>query len=290
MRFLLRLLLILALFVGASVAYMVTFEDHYIFAPSRELVYSPNAVGLDFSVQTFPSEGGVRLYGWYMPNPDARFILLALHGNGGNISQRLDQYRHWHDMGLAVFAFDYRGYGRSDGKPDEAGLYADARAAWQLLTGTFGIPPDKIIITGRSLGGAVAAHLAAEVQPAGLALEVPFTSIPDMSAERYPWLPLRWLVRSHFDTEASLKKVQAPLLLISAKADEIVPAWMPERLFDAHPEPKLRGSLAGHHNDFDRVSLHPYLKLWHIWLDSLGESQGGLQHWVWREAKRPAEG
>lgn len=288
MRVLLRLILILALFVGASVAYMVTFENHYIFSPSKNLVYSPNAVGLDFSVQTFPSTDGVRLYGWYMPNPDARFALLVLHGNSGNISQRLKQYRHWHDLGLAVFAFDYRGFGKSSGKPDEAGLYADARAAWQLMTGTFGIPPDKIIITGRSLGGAVAAHLAAEVKPAGLALEVPFTSIPDMSAERYPWLPLRWLVRSRFDTQAALKKVQVPLLLISARGDKIVPAWMPEKLFAMYTEPKLHGSLDGQHGDFDSVSLRPYLKLWSIWLDSLDSSTGGLQHWVRREVKLPA--
>lgn len=288
MRLMLRLVLVIALFVGASAVYMRTFENDYIFAPSKQMGYAPDAVGLDYSVLSFPSTDGVQLYGWYMPNPDARFALLALHGNGGNISQRLNQYRRWHDLGLAVFAFDYRGYGKSSGKPDEAGLYADARAAWNLMTGSLGIPPEKIIITGRSLGGAVAAHLAAEVNPAGLALEVPFTSMPDMSAERYPWLPLRWLVRSRFDTEVALKKVHAPLLLISAKSDGIVPAWMAQRLFSEYRQPKLRGTLAGNHSDFDRVSLHPYMKLWSIWLDSLGPSKGGLQHWVLRETRHPA--
>lgn len=289
MKILLRLFLILVLAVGGSVAYMVTNEADYIYFPESEITQTPQSVGVHFSEQVFETTDGITLHGWFMPQPRARFTLLHLHGNAGNISNRIEQYRRWHAMGLAVFAFDYRGYGKSNGVPDEAGLYEDARAAWSLLTETLHIPPQRIIIVGRSLGGSVAAQLASEVTPAGLVLEVPFTSIPDMSADYYPWLPLRWFVKSRFDTEQALGKVNAPLLLISAGEDEIVPGWMDERLFKAIAGEKLRGKLPGGHNDFDSVSQGPYIKLWRIWLDSLvqPEEDAPLQ-WV-RNWSQPAQ-
>jgi len=164
--------------------------------------------------------------------------------------------------------------------PDEAGLNEDARAAWTLLTETLHIPAEHIIVAGRSLGASVAAQLASEVSPAGLALEAAFTNIPDMSADQYPWLPLRWFVRSQFDTEQALGVLKAPLLLISAREDEIVPGWMAERLFEAAPGEKLRGRLPGGHNDFDSVSPRSYLKLWEIWLDSLTKPEEKPLQWV----------
>lgn len=278
----LRLLLILALAVGTSVAYMIANEANYIYFPEREITQTPQAVGMAFSEHRFQTSDGVKLHGWYMPQPGASFTLLHMHGNAGNISNRIEQYRRWHAMGLAVFAFDYRGYGKSDGLPDEAGLYEDARAAWTLLTGKFGLSPKRIIIAGRSLGSSVAAQLASEVTPAGLALEVPFTSIPDMSADQYPWLPLRWFVKNQFDTERALSKVKAPLLLISAREDELVPDWMEAQLFAASSGEKLRGRLPGGHNDFDSVSQRPYIKLWQIWLDSLTPPQETPLQWVRR--------
>jgi len=269
MKILLRLFLILALVIGGSVAYMVTNEADYIFFPEKDIAQTPRNAGLSFTEQTFETKDGIKLHGWFMPQPRARFTLLHLHGNAGNISDRIEQYRRWHDMGLAVFAFDYRGYGMSQGVPDEVGLQEDARTAWVFLTETLHIPAQRIIIAGRSLGGSVAAHLASEVNPAGLVLEASFTSIPDMSADQYPWLPLRWFIKNRFDTELALAKLKAPLLLISAREDEIIPGWMAERLFAAAPGEKLRGKLPGGHNDFDSVSPRSYLKLWEIWLDSL---------------------
>jgi len=280
MKFVLRLFVILALGIGGSVTYMVSNESDYIFFPERDMVQSPSTVGLRFSGRRFQSADGVMLYGWYMPQPKAHFLLLSLHGNAGNISHRLDQYRRWHDMGLAVFAFDYRGYGGSGGTPSEAGLYADAKGAWNFLTRSLGVPPGRIILSGRSLGCAVAAELAGEVKPAGLALEVPFTSIPDMSADHYPWLPLRWFIRNRFDTQAALARVQVPLLMISARSDEIVPGWMAQRLFTTYAGNKLRGALKGGHNDFDSVSERLYIRLWEIWLDSLGQPEDSPQQWV----------
>jgi len=280
MQTIFRLIVIFALVMGGAVAYMVHNESAYIFFPETAITQTPQAAGLLFTEKTFQTSDGITLHGWYMPQRKASFTLLHLHGNAGNIGDRIEQYRRWHAMGLSVFAFDYRGYGQSDGLPSESGLYEDARAAWKLLTQTLGIAPGRIIIAGRSLGGSVAAQLASEVTPAGLALETPFTSIPDMSADQYPWLPLRWLVKNRFDTEQALGKVKAPLLLISAREDEIVPGWMDERLFEAAPGEKLRGMLPGGHNDFDNVSKGSYIKLWRIWLGSLIRPEEKTLQWV----------
>jgi len=280
MKLLFRLVIILALGIGGNVVWMVSHENEYIYFPKKEITQTPLDAGLSFHDIRFRTKDGVTLHGWYMPHKQARFTLLHMHGNAGNISGRLAQYRRWHALGLAVFAFDYRGYGKSGGTPSEAGLYADAEAAWLLLRTQHELASNRIIIAGRSLGAAVAAKLASEVKPAGLALEAPFTSIPDMSSAAYPWLPLRWFVHSRFNTEASVRSVQAPLLLISAKSDELIPFRMGDRVFAAARNPKLRGILAGGHNDFDTVSKHAWFKLWRQWLNSLKKAGDSPIQWV----------
>ena len=250
---------------------MIMFEDQFIYFPESQLQQTPAAAGLVFEQHRFKTLDGVKLYGWFMPHSDARYTVLHFHGNAGNISHRLSLYRHWHQMGLSVFAFDYRGYGNSEGSPGEKGLYEDGRAAWRLLTEKLGLPTSSIIISGRSLGAAVATKLATEVQSAGLVLETPFTSIPDMAAYHYPWLPLRWLVKSRFDTTAMVGNIQTPMLLISAKNDSIVPTFMARSIFYAAREPKLHVSLSGGHNSFDSMSEQIYLESWRSWLDRLSE-------------------
>lgn len=287
MKLLLRILLLLVIGLAGTVISMLSFEEDYIFFPDQEISHTPADIGLSFRDLYFTTTDGVKLHGWYMPHPHARFTLLHLHGNAGNISHRIAQYRRWHEMGLAVFAFDYRGYGRSEGEPSEDGLYDDAMAAWSLLQQQPHLARGGIIIAGRSLGCAVAARLASEVNPAGLALETPFTSLPDMSAIAYPWLPLRWFVRNRFDTEAAISTLQAPLLLISAEGDEIIPAWMGDRLFAAAHPPKLRGSFPGSHNNFDYVSARPYTQLWLQWLHVLSTKQRQRPAMQWVMLEQP---
>lgn len=285
MRLLLRAIFLLLLAIGGTMLWVLSHEDQYIYFPEREMVQSPAGVGLSFRDIWFTTADGVKLHGWYMPHAHARFTLLHLHGNAGNISQRLAQYRRWHAMGLSIFAFDYRGYGASEGTPSEEGLHSDAVAAWSLLQNPGYAAAGNIIIAGRSLGCAVAARLADEVKPVGLALEAPFTSLPGMAEAAYPWLPLRRLLRSRLDTEAAVRSQQAPLLLISAADDEIIPHWMADQIFDAASPPKMRGNLAGGHNDFDVISESPYFRLWLQWLNKLPEKQRtspGL--WVSRES------
>jgi len=264
-----KLLLIPVLALGIMLGYMVAFEDQYIYFPTRDVARTPAAAGLAFEEHDFLTADGVKLHGWYMPGRKDGRTVLHLHGNAGNISHRLHLYRRWHDMGLGVFAFDYRGFGQSEGEPSEEGLYEDGRAALALLLAELNIPAPRIILAGRSIGCAVAAGLAANAGVAGLALETPFTSIPDMAKEHYPWLPLGLLVRSRFDTLRAVGDVHMPLLLVHANDDDIAPAWMAARIFDAAAGPKTAIGLDGGHNDFDIVSERAYASAWKKWLNSL---------------------
>jgi hypothetical protein len=175
--------------------------------------------------------------------------LLFFHGNAGNISHRLDSIRIFADLGLDVFIFDYRGYGLSEGSPSEPGTYRDATAAWRWLTGERGLAPGQILLFGRSLGAAVALELATRVEPAGVILESAFTSVPDLGAAIYPWLPVRLLSRYRYDNLGRIASVRAPLLVVHSRGDEIVPFRQGQALFAAASEPKRFLELQGGHND-----------------------------------------
>ena len=255
--------------VGGVSLYMALFEDRFIYFPGKEISQTPAAIGLTFSEHQFTSADSLILHGWYMPHPSARFTLLHLHGNAGNISHRLSLYRRWHSLGLSVFAFDYRGYGKSAGEATEAGLYEDAKSARAYVMQNLGVSASRLIISGRSLGAAVAVKLATEQGSAGVVLETPFTNISDMAAYHYPWLPLRWLARSSFDTATMMRDLHAPLLLISAITDRIAPASMADHIFTVASQPKRHIRLAGGHNDFDHLSERQYLNAWKNWLLTL---------------------
>lgn len=248
---------------------MTLFEEQFIYFPESELEQTPADAGLYFETHHFKTSDGVMLHGWYLPYPTSRFTVLHMHGNAGNISHRLPLYWRWHQLGLSVFAFDYRGYGHSAGKATEEGLYKDAKAAWRLMIDGLGLTSDNIIISGRSLGAAVAAKLATERHPVGLVLETPFSNISDMAAYHYPFLPLRWLTRSEFDLKKMVVSVDVPLLLISAKEDAIAPLFMVLRVYDAANNPKRHIRLSGKHNNFDMVSGQQYFESWRSWLNSL---------------------
>ena len=155
----------------------------------------------------------------------------------------------FHRLGFSVLIFDYRGYGRSTGKPSEAGLYQDAQAAWDHLTRQRGIPPGRIVLFGESLGGAMAAWLAAHGKAGALVLSSVLISAPALAADLYPWLPTRWLVRMRYDTRAALAEVNCPVLVAHSPDDEIIPFRHGKMLFGAAAEPKTFLQLAGGHND-----------------------------------------
>ncbi|MDN3516335.1 alpha/beta hydrolase [Aquisalimonas lutea] len=239
--------------------------------PGRAIAATPDEHGLPWEEVTLRTEDGVRLHGWFVPGPggEARWTFVFFHGNAGNISHRLDSLVLFHELGVATLIIDYRGYGRSGGQPSEQGLYRDARAAWQYLVEERGLPPGEIIAFGRSLGAAVAAHLAAERPVGGLVLESAFTSAPDLGAELYPVFPVRMLARFRYPTRALVDDVDAPVLVVHSPDDDIVPFRHGRAIYDAAPEPKTFLRIQGDHNTGFLRSRATYMDGLAAWLGRL---------------------
>ncbi len=250
-------------FVGGNVL-VLTFciKEKLIFFPDPRLASTPQAVGLAYEDLEFKASDGVVLHGWFLPGPDNQGAPVALfcHGNAGNISHRLEQLRIIHDLGLACLIFDYRGYGRSQGRVSEKGIYRDVAAAWSYLTETRKFAPDRIICWGRSLGGAVAAHQAATSRPGALIIESAFTSLPALGQKLYPFLPVRLLARYRFPVQDFLQNRRCPLLIVHSREDEIVPFAFGRRLFEEAPVPKTFLELTGGHNEGFLVSGTRYTR------------------------------
>lgn len=231
--------------VAAAVRWL---ERRSLFFPIGMIVTTPADRGLAFDDVAFPSEDGTRLTGWWIPAASpARATLLFFHGNGGNISHRIDKTRFLRMLGLHVLLVDYRGYGHSQGRPSEDGLYRDARASLDYLAKERGIPESSVVVYGESLGGAVAARLASERAVKGLVIECSFSSMRDMARKYYPWVP-GWVVLNRFDALSAVRSAVCPKLFIASVDDEIVPYALGEKLFAAAREPKRFVQLRGSHN------------------------------------------
>ncbi|MDP1755213.1 MAG: alpha/beta hydrolase [Methylotenera sp.] len=244
------LLTILVLAYGSVAVLLFLMQDKLAYYPQigREIQTTPREHGLDYEALTLATSDGERLDAWFVP-ARGQAVVLILHGNAGNISHRMDSIAMFHRLGYGVLIFDYRGYGRSSGKPSEEGLYRDAQTAWDHLTRQRGIAPAHIILFGESLGGAVAAWLASREKPGALALSSVLTSAPELGADLYPWLPAKWLVRMRYDTLATMAQVSCPVLIAHSPDDEIIPFRHGQRLFDAAAQPKAFLPLTGGHND-----------------------------------------
>ncbi|HSS64832.1 MAG TPA: alpha/beta fold hydrolase [Gammaproteobacteria bacterium] len=255
----LKYVLLAAAVYGGFCLALFLFQARLVLLPSRTLAASPVRIGLDFEDVWLQSADGVRIHGWFIPHAQPRGTLLFFHGNAGNIGDRLESIGIFHRLGLNILIIDYHGYGRSEGSPGEEESYSDAEAAWRHLVETRRIPPGEIVVFGRSMGGGVAAWLAARVAPAALILESTFTSVPEMAAKVYPFFPVRLLARIRLDAKAPLADVRAPVLVIHSAEDEIVPLEQGRALFEAAPEPKRFLELRGGHNDGFLVSREIYL-------------------------------
>jgi uncharacterized protein len=240
-----------------AVAYFT--QGRMLYYPTRELEATPSDIGLGFEEVTVRTRDGVALSTWYVPSRTERGIVVFCHGNAGNISHRLDSIRIFHDLGLSVLIFDYRGYGKSEGSPTEQGTYRDAEAVWEYLVNLKRIPPGKIVIFGRSLGGAVAAHLAATREAAALIVESGFTSVPDLGARHFPYLPVRLISRFGYRTIEKVQRTDIPKLFIHSPQDEIVPYSQGLELFAHAAEPKEFLEIAGGHNDGFLISGERYI-------------------------------
>lgn len=227
--------------------------------PSRALTASPGDIGLSYEDVSVTSSDNERLHGWYIPAEDSRGVVLFFHGNAGNISHRLDSIKIFHKVGLSTLIIDYRGYGQSTGKTSEQGTYLDAQAAWDYLVNRRGIPPDRIIIFGRSLGGAIGAWLGARKTPAGVIIESSFSSGTDMARRLYPFLPASLLTRLRYPVVDYAGRLSSPVLVIHSIQDEIIPFFMGQAIYAAVNQHKEFLQLRGDHNNGFLISQGDYI-------------------------------
>ena len=254
------ILAILVGFAGPDMSLLEVLERQFIFFPRSDVERTPAELGLAYEDVSFETSDRRSLNGWFVPAParetasdmgNSDVTFLWMHGNWGNMGQRVDDLALFHHLlGVNVFIFDYRGYGNSDGKPSEKGVYRDSRAALDYLAARDDLDPDRIIYFGRSLGAAVAVELALQRQSYGTILFSPFTSIADMGRFHNPVSPVRLLAGKRFDSLSRIRQSSRPLLIIHGEADEIVPIEQGRRLFEAANVPKRFHMIAGaRHND-----------------------------------------
>lgn len=272
MRMLLNLAVMAAIAYAALLLLLFFAQPRLIYFPETgfDHIATPEQVGLAYESVEIITTDNETLHGWFVPAPTAttaKGTVLFFHGNAGNISYRLYYLAMLAELGYDTFIFDYRGYGRSSGSPSESGTYLDAQAAWHYLTATKGIPPARVVLFGESLGGAVAAWLAAREKPGALVLASTFTSVPDMAAKIYPYLPVRLLSRFEYNTLEYLRSVTCPVFVAHSPQDEIVPFEQGRALYQAAPEPKQFLELQGGHND-------GFIFMRKSWIKALGDFIG----------------
>ncbi len=230
---------------------MMIFEESFVFFPARYPDGDWQPPGLVFEDAWFRAADGTEIHGWYVPHEAPLATVLFFHGNAGNLSHRAEMLKVMHHrLGVCVLIFDYRGYGRSEGNPSEAGILSDARAARAWLANRQGISQSDVVLMGRSIGGAVAVDLAALDGARALVLESTFSSLPDVAACHYPWLPVRRMMRTRLDSAAKIAAYSGPILQSHGDADTIIPIRFGRRLFQAANRPKQFITLPGRdHND-----------------------------------------
>ncbi len=228
---------------------LTVFQSRLVYFPERAIAATPDLMGLSYEVVEFDASDGVKLSGWFVPAEDRRGVVLFFHGNAGNISHRLESIDVFHRLRLSVFIFDYRGYGQSEGRVTEKGTYLDAEAAWRYLLDERQVDPGEIYIFGRSLGGAVGSWLAQDHTPRALIVESTFTSIPDIAAQLYPFLPVRRLARFRYSAIDYVQQVSCPVLIVHSRDDEMIRFSHGRKLFEAANEPKQFLEIRGSHNE-----------------------------------------
>lgn len=257
-RVLLRALLIALIAYAGFAALIWLLGERLIFLPPSD------RYARDEQILLLPRASGGTVAAVHLRNPSARYTVLFSHGNAENIGHGRDFLEAMRDAGFNVLAYDYGGYGLSTGRPSERGAYADINAAYDYLTRDEGVPAERIILHGRSLGGAVAADLAARKPAAGLVLESTFTSALRV-VKAYPFLPF-----DRFRTESKLPRVRMPVLVIHGTDDEVIGFWHGERLYDVTPGPKRHLWVPGAtHNDLAWVAGERYWTALRAFADGL---------------------
>jgi uncharacterized protein len=252
-----------------SVIFVLLFLENLLVYPAPRYPDGDwQATWLEHEDVYFPSADGTQLHGWFVEHPRPKAVILYCHGNGTHVAFHAE-FLAWmrNEFQVSIFAFDYRGYGRSAGTPSEKGILEDAEAAQEWLARRAGIQKQDIVLMGRSLGGGIAMHLAAEHGARGVILQSTFTSLPDAAAHQYPWAPIRLLMRNRYDSLTRLNRYSGPLFISHGTADSIIPFAHGQKLFAAATGPKEFFEIAGgDHNDAEPEHYIPALRKF---LDSL---------------------
>ena len=230
------------------------FEQAQLYHPSRIFKTIPADSGLACEDAALRSSDGTRIQAWFLPAEKGplsgqKLVLMYCHGNAGNMGNRVHKVSILQRLGLNVLLFDYRGYGKSEGKPSEEGTYLDAEAAYRYLAQDKGFPPERIIIYGESLGGAIALETALRHAPKVLILDSTFTSIVDMCRRNFSWLPAGRVVTLRYDNLAKIPRIHFPLMILHSREDRVVPFSMGQALFAAAPQPKEFVVTKGRHGE-----------------------------------------
>ena len=256
-----RLAVLLAIGLTGFLIVVGCSANRLVFQPSTIMEVAATDVKRPHEDVFFTAADGVRLNGWFFPanTNSTGLVILLCHGNAGNLSHRLELVEVLLRAGASVFAFDYRGYGRSSGKPTEKGVCLDAEAAWEWLVKARGCEPGKIIALGESLGGGVVCELATRRPLGGIVLQSTFTSVPDVAAQLMPWLPMRFLLTTRFNNQDKLKRLQMPVLILHGRKDTIIPFQHGEKNYAAaNTRSKYFTELDGDHNDAVMLSAEKY--------------------------------
>ena len=256
-----------AIFAAAFFGYVRCEERETFFSSYRGGTRTPSDDGMSYRDVRFLSTDGTRLHGWFIPSAVSPYVVLACHGRRLTMGELVPRVRFFHDLGVATFLFDYRGYGESEGTPGEQGFYRDAEAAYRYLTQTLHIAPDRIIVYGVSLGGAVAIDLASKVPARGLMLEGTFTSVRDLAGYFKPWIP-RFLVRDLFDSASKVARVSEPTVIFHSKDDATVPFVLGKRLSDEFGAQARFVPIAGKHADACLASRSQCAAVMHAFIET----------------------
>jgi fermentation-respiration switch protein FrsA (DUF1100 family) len=233
-------------------------EQKSLYYPFRDIEITPKDIGLDYEDVHITTDDGVDIHGWFIPAKDTAGVLLFSHGNGVNISHRLEKLQMLHALNFSILIYDYRGYGLSKGRPSETGLYLDADAMFVYLLKEKGYEPDQIIAYGESLGGAVAIELTSRHDLKGLIIEGSFSSIKDIARKYFPFIP-SFIYKTKYDSINKINDITVPKLIMHSIDDEIIPLKFGVALFDAAAGPKKFIILKGGHNDSFLVSRKEYV-------------------------------
>ncbi|UCH98558.1 MAG: alpha/beta hydrolase [Candidatus Aminicenantes bacterium] len=255
------------------------FQSRLLYSPGIDFEVESTDKTIEHEEITYQTGDGLMIHAWYIPyippepevpgdapdpgnsearepprgeaestvSPEYQGVILFCHGNIGNVSQRIDSFKIFRELGFSIFIFDYRGYGKSEGSPTEKGTYLDAEGAWNYLVREMKVKPENIIVFGRSLGGGIASYLAYKYQPRALIIESSFTSVPDMAKMIYPRLPVGFLLRYKYNTRKRLKDIHCPVLIIHSPDDRTIPFIHSQILYETANPPKKFLRIKGDH-------------------------------------------